>query len=461
VITRLAVALARLAGWLSRVAGRGGGTTVPGLLLLKVRPAAVSDLAAALPQGSIAISATNGKTTTARLVVDASQSAGLGVAANPSGSNLLRGVATALLESRNAGADVGVFEVDEAALPATAQEISPGVVVLMNLFRDQLDRYGELEGIVDSWSDLLGRLPSDTTVIGNADDPAIVGLLEDRPGRVFFGVADTSIGRPALPHAADTTRCRHCESELVYGLVTIGHMGHWHCPNCDWRRPEPDVTAEAVQLAGLGGQTLTVAAGGETVELRVELPGLHNSYNVTAALATTLAMGLDLATSATAMSATRAAFGRAEKVEVGDRRLVMLLAKNPTGANENVQTLLLEAGAFDVLVILNDRTADGQDVSWIWDVDYEPLIPRLASLTLAGDRAYDLALRFRYAGMEANQLTVVPDIAAALDAALAAIAPGSTLYALPTYTAMLDLRAVLVERGITHAFWEDTAQPRS
>lgn len=459
-ITRLAVALSRMAGRLSRIAGRGGGTTVPGLVLLRVRPAAVSELATALPDGSVAISATNGKTTTARLVVDAAESAGLRVAANPSGSNLLRGVASALLDTRSVDADVGVFEVDEAALPSTAREISPRVIVLMNLFRDQLDRYGELEGIVGAWSDLLETLPADTTVIGNADDPAIVGLLEDRPGRIFFGVADSSVGRPALPHAADTTRCRHCETELTYDLVTIGHMGHWRCPNCDWRRPDPDVTAESIRLGGLEGQTLEIAVAGNTTQLSVELPGLHNSYNVAAALATTTAMGLDVAASATAMTGTQAAFGRAEKVQIADRQLVMLLAKNPTGANENVQTLLLESGALEVLVILNDRTADGQDVSWIWDVDYEPLIPRLAGLTLAGDRAYDLALRFRYAGMDSSELSVVPDIAEALDAAVASTAEGSTLYALPTYTAMLDLRSVLVERGIAHAFWEDTAPSR-
>ena len=455
-ITSLAVRLSRLVGWLSRAAGRGGGTTVPGLVLLKIRPAAVPELAGALPSGSIAISATNGKTTTARLVVDAAQSGGLTVAANPSGSNLLRGVATALLDATNEGADVGVFEVDEAALPAAVTEVAPGTIVLMNLFRDQLDRYGELEGIVDAWSDMLEALPADTMVVGNADDPAIVGLVEDRPRRLLFGIADPGVGRPALPHAADTTRCRHCGHDLAYDLVTIGHMGHWHCPQCDWRRPDPDLSAKAIELDGLAGQTLTVGSNELSARLRIALPGLHNSYNVVAALATALAAGFDFDASAAAMSATRAAFGRAERVGLGDRDLVMLLAKNPTGANENVQTLLLEAGRLDVLVILNDRTADGQDVSWIWDVDYEPLIPRLRTLTLAGDRAFDLALRFRYAGLGAEQLSVVPSISAALDSATAATAPGSTLYALPTYTAMLDLREVLVERGIAHAFWEES-----
>jgi UDP-N-acetylmuramyl tripeptide synthase len=456
VITRFAVALSRLAGWLSRVAGRGGGTTLPGLVLLKIRPLAVGELAGRLPSGSVMVSATNGKTTTSRLIVDAAQSQGLRVAANPSGSNLLRGVATALLDSANAHADLGVFEVDEAALPAAVADVGPDVIVLMNLFRDQLDRYGELEGIVNSWATMLATVPQDTVIVGNADDPAIVGLIEDRPGRLFFGVDDQAVGRPELPHAADTTRCRRCDSELTYDLITIGHMGHWQCPSCDWRRPEPEVSVRTVALEGLSGQSLTIRHGDDSYDIHVGLPGLHNAYNVVAALATTVAMGLDAGPSAAAMGATQAAFGRAERVALRDQELVILLAKNPTGANENIQTLLLEDGALDVLVALNDRTADGQDVSWIWDVDYEPLLPRLAHLTLCGDRAYDLALRFRYGGLDPEAMTVIPEIAAALDAALAAGGTGTRLYALPTYTAMLDLRSVLVERGAAHDFWEES-----
>lgn len=428
---------------------------MPGLVLTRIRPGAVAELAATLRGGCITISATNGKTTTARLVVDAVERQGRRVAANPSGSNLLRGVASALLDSHNADAEVGVFEVDEAALPSTVEQIAPRVVVLMNLFRDQLDRYGELEGIVDRWASMLADLPETTTVIGNADDPAIVGLIENRPGRLLFGVDDPTTSRGALSHAADTTRCRRCGTELSYDVVTIGHMGHWRCPNCGWSRPRPDVSAEAVEFGGLGGQRLRVTHSGDAVDVAVSLPGLHNSYNVTAALACSVAMDLDLAESATAMASTRAAFGRAEQVQLNDRTLVMLLAKNPTGANENIQTLLLEDGPLDILVVLNDRTADGQDVSWVWDVDYEPLIPRLANLTLSGDRAYDLALRFRYAGVESESMTVLPDVSEALDAAVARTAEGSMLFALPTYTAMLDLRSVLVDRGVAHAFWEE------
>ena len=455
---RLALIIARTAGAVSRRAGRGGGTSLPGLVLLRLRPRAVEELAAGLTGGSIVVSATNGKTTTSRLLVAAIETTGRRVVANTAGANLLRGVASALLATSKdePGPEVGVFEVDEAALDSVVDQARPRALVLMNLFRDQLDRYGELEVLADRWADLVADLPATTTVVANVDDPAVEAIGRAAASTLTFGVTSPSVGRDGLTHAADSTTCRTCGTVLEYDLVTIGHLGHWRCPGCGLARPEPEVALTEVRSHGLDGQGLTVETPQGTVTADVSLPGLHNAYNATAAVAGALAMGVPVAEIGPALEATEAAFGRAERLPVDGRDVVLLLAKNPTGANENIRTLLGQDGPVRALVALNDRTADGRDVSWIWDVDHEPLLDRAERLDVAGDRAYDLALRFRYGGIEEARMNVHEDLAVAFDAAVAATPEGGTLYVLPTYTAMLELQHLLTERGLTKAFWHDS-----
>ncbi|WP_217915807.1 Mur ligase family protein [Miltoncostaea marina] len=449
--------IARAAGMLSRRLGRGGGTSLPGKLLLRMRPGALAELGGELPRGVTVISATNGKTTTARLVAECARAAGWRLVANTAGANLVSGIATSLLEARGRRPrpDAGLFEVDEAALVEVARQLRPRVLLLMNLFRDQLDRYGELEHLAALWSGMVAGLPADATPVLNADDPAVAALGEGRPGVLTFGIDDPSIALPALPHAADSTRCRACDHPLDYALVTIGHLGHWSCPACRRARPAPDVAATRVRLDGARGVAVTIRTPAGTVEAELPLPGLHNAYNAVAATAAAVAMGIGPAETARGLAAGRAAFGRAERVRLDGRELVLLLAKNPAGANETVRTVLLDPDPPHLLIALNDRTADGHDVSWIWDVDYEPLLERFASLTLTGDRAHDLALRMRYAGVPAGRMTVEPDAGRALEGAVAATPAGGTLYVLPTYTAMLGLRDALAERGAVEAFWRD------
>ncbi len=427
---------------------------MPGVVLLKLRPRGAEELAQRLNRGSIAISATNGKTTTARLIRSTTDGAGWTSVANTAGANLLPGVAAALLTG-DTDAELGVFEVDEAALPAVVDQVQPGVLLLMNLFRDQLDRYGELETLVSTWQELVDTLAPTTRLILNADDPAVAYLGHGRANVEYFGLDAPGIGRDRLAHAADSTRCPRCDTALDYSLITIGHMGHWRCPDCDLARPTPSVFATKVTLHGLDGLDLEVTTPSGEVSADVSLPGLHNAYNATAAVAAALALDVPVDGLSSALASTEAAFGRGERIAVNGRELMLLLAKNPVGANENISAAMLDDGALHVLVLLNDRTADGQDVSWIWDVDYEPLFERLASLTLGGTRAHDLALRFIYGGFDADRIHVEPNVHDALDHALAQAPPGGTVYALPTYTAMLDLRADLVDRGVTHQFWED------
>ncbi len=451
----LAASAARRAGRLSQKLGRGGGTTLPGLLLNRLRPEATAEMARSVPGGVILVSGTNGKTTTARLVRAALDATGAKVVANTAGSNLERGVATALLHAD--GAEIGLFEVDEAALPGLMGQTQPRAITLMNLFRDQLDRYGELEHLVDRWREAVAGLDPATVVIYNADDPAVAEIAATHPNTVSYGIEDPRVGRERLPHAADTTDCRQCGAPLHYDMITIAHLGRWACRECGSARGQPDVRATRVELHGLGGQRLAMATPQGPIELSLRLPGMHNSYNAIAATATAAALGLGSESIGPALAKREAAFGRAERTQISKIRVTTLLAKNPAGANENIRTMLLEDHPLHLLVLLNDRTADGQDVSWIWDVDYELLLEnnRLESLTLGGDRAYDMALRFRYGGFDPDRMSVVPSVSAALDAALRTSGSDGDLYVLPTYTALLEFQAVLADRGFVPAFWED------
>ena len=426
---------------------------MPGVVLLRLRPRAVHELSGRLGRGSIVVSATNGKTTTARMVRSMVDDAGWHTVANTAGSNLLRGVAAALIDSGDA--ELGLFEVDEAALPAVAEALEPRVVLLMNLFRDQLDRYGELESLVESWRSVVAGLPSTTTLILNADDPARAHLGDGRGNVVYFGLDDTDQGRPELAHAADSTNCPRCDKPLDYDLISIGHMGHWRCEACGLTRPTPHVSLTNVETGGIAGTSITVATPGGDLDADLGVPGLHNAYNAAAAAAVGHVLGFAPRSLAAALSRTHAAFGRGERIRLDGRELVLLLAKNPAGANENVRVVTHDQDPIHILALLNDRTADGQDVSWIWDVDFEELLTRAATLTVGGDRGPDLALRFVYGGRDRDAMSVHPDLSDAIDHVLDITEPGATVVVLPTYTAMLDLRAELVRRGVAEDFWED------
>jgi lipid II isoglutaminyl synthase (glutamine-hydrolysing) len=443
---RLAVeiALARAAGRLSRLAHAGGGTTVPGKLLWKVDPGAVDRLAARLPLGSALISATNGKTTTAAMAAEILRGR-FRLAHNRSGANLVSGVASTLLDAR--GAELGLFEVDEAALPEVSQRVRPRAVCLGNLFRDQLDRYGELEHVAAGWRDAVRALPREAALALNGDDPQVGDLSRERPDAVVFGVDDPRVARPALQHAADSKYCVRCGTPYEFAAAYVGHLGDYRCPNCGHARPPLDVAARDIRLHGLESVEflLETRDGARDVELR--LPGLYNVYNALAAATLARLLGASLEEVATGLGRFSGAFGRFERIAVGDRRLLMLLIKNPAGANEALRTIV-DGGAPSLAVIaLNDAIADGRDVSWIWDVDVEPLLARLDRLVATGDRAAELALRFKYAGFDAGAIEVVPALEDALDRGLELTPPGGELVLLPTYTAMLALRKIVSERG--------------
>ncbi len=449
----LEAAAARAAGSLSRLAGRGGGTTLPGKLLWKLDPGAIDRLAAELPQGSVLVSATNGKTTTTAMAAEILRPR-VRVAHNDSGANLVSGVASTLLRTR--GAELGLFEADEAALSELARRLRPKALLLCNLFRDQLDRYGELELVAARWRDAVASLP-DAQLVVNGDDPQVGELGRDRARSVTFGIDDPRHARHELQHAADSKYCLRCGTPYRYAAAYVGHLGDFTCPNCGHARPPLDVIARGIELRGLDGSSFTLASPSGEARVELSLPGLYNVYNALAAASLAIALGVPPGEIVAGLGRFSAAFGRFERITIGERRLLMLLIKNPAGANEAVRTIV-DGGAPKVAVIaLNDAIADGRDVSWIWDVDFEPLVGGLDTLVATGSRAAELALRFAYGGLARDRIEVVPSLEAALDRGLELTPAGGELTLLPTYTAMLALRRIVASRGHVANYWASAA----
>ncbi len=451
------VALARAIGALSRRTGRGGGTTLPGRVLLRTAPDAISRMSSGLHGDRTVISATNGKTTTAGMLASALQAAGRHPIHNRAGSNMAWGVATALLEQRG---EEGLFEVDEAWLPEVVGQLSPTLLVLGNLFRDQLDRYGELEKLADEWAEVISRREGSTGLVLNADDPLIADLGRDRDlrrrdGVTFFGIEDPAQAVPELQHAFDAKHCRRCGSPYRYERAFVGHLGHYSCPNCGADRPAPDVYATGIDLRGITGSTFQVHTPEGQFEIELPLPGLYNVYNAIAAIAAAGRLGIAQPQIRSGLQSVQAAFGRVETIAVGEGSVSILLIKNPAGANEVLRTLQLEAervGAdLDLWIALNDRIADGRDVSWIWDADFEMLAGSVRRVWCTGTRASEIALRLKYAGWPTDRIEVVEGIGPSLDRALGT--SSDRLFAMPTYTALIELRTLLSRRGLVSEFW--------
>jgi UDP-N-acetylmuramyl tripeptide synthase len=451
------IAAARAVGGLARRAGRGGGTSLPGKVLMRLEPHAIGELAARLERGSAVISATNGKTTTAAMSASILARAGVRLVHNRAGANMAGGVASTLLAAARPGSridgELGLFEVDEFWLDRIVPELAPRAILLGNLFRDQLDRYGELETIADRWAAVAGGLPAGARLVLNADDPRFADLGRGRGAVSYFGVEDPSVALPELQHASDSKHCRRCGAAYAYDAIYLGHLGRYRCPSCGQQRPAPGVAAERIVLDGTRRASFLLRTPDGETRVELPLPGLYNVYNALGAAALCMELGASLDVVADGLRTVTAAFGRAETVAIGNLELAILLVKNPAGANEIVRTLALERAQLDLLAILNDRTADGRDVSWIWDADFELLAGRVGRVTCAGTRAAELALRLKYAGVAVDRLHVVPDLRRALDAALGCI-DGERLFVLPTYTALLELRNELAARGYVSPFWD-------
>ena len=443
----LALWAARGAAALSSTLGRGAATALPGLLAERIDPHFVSLLGGSLEGGAVLVTGTNGKTTTARLLAGMLAAAGRAAVHNREGSNLTRGIASALAAASDwrgrprERRALALMETDEATLPAAARALQPRAVAFTNLFRDQLDRYGEVDGVAARWREALELLPPATTLVLNADDPSVAELALDWSGPVHWYSLASARAAASAPGPADARWCRACGGAYRYEMRYAAHLGRWTCSGCDRASPEPDTNATAI-AAGAEGLRLTIPGLGE---LDLPLGGLYNAGNALAAIALARVLGLPDEAVRAGLAGARPAFGRGELVALDGCRLRLLLCKNPAGASEALRLVEDEEGAAEVAFVLNDRFADGRDVSWIWDVDFERLAGRVSRCWAGGLRAEDAALRLRYAGWSAPDATVRAP-AAFLDALSREPREGAVTVLL-TYTALLDLRAELARRG--------------
>ncbi|MDP8926330.1 MAG: MurT ligase domain-containing protein [Actinomycetota bacterium] len=463
-----AVLAAKTARIASRALKRGGGSTYPGIVARRVDPKVLARLSRRLTQGSVAITGTNGKTTTTRMVSEILRATGVGVVNNSTGANLVTGVTAALVSdaslSGRPASEMGVFEVDEASAPGVAAEAELFILAVLNLFRDQLDRYGELAYVGKVIASAFEDLSPNGAVVLNADDPLVASLGRGAKKAVFFGVDDPALGTGTLQHVADSKDCPVCGAALSYDAVYFGHVGTYRCLNCSFARPEPLYVARNVRMDGPKGTDFLLKTPEGEYEARIGLPGLYNVYNALSAAAVSGEAEVRSEVVVRGLRGFSGAFGRVERVKAGEKEVFLLLIKNPVGFNEILRTFVASPNdkakadaARHVLIAINDNHADGRDVSWLWDVDFEMLASTRVNasprFSVSGIRAEDMAVRLKYAELPVGD--IISDRKDALLAALDATPPGETLYVLPTYTAMLELRQTLSDLGYTHPFWED------
>jgi len=455
---RGALLAGRAAGQVVRRLGRGGGTALPGLIAGRLAPGIIESASRQLGHGAVTVTGTNGKTTTAHLLAAIARGAGLRPLANRSGSNLERGVVSALVDAVDPGGGVhdaerrlGVFEIDEAHWPLLAPRLQPRAALFLNLFRDQLDRYGEVDSIAAAWRTAVSRPGAVPTLVLNVDDPSVAQLAEDTRGEVIsFGVEDPAAALPAPEHATDARFCR-CGSTYEYEAVYMGHVGVWRCRGCARRRPAPAIAAERVHL-GAEETQFDLVIGERRTPIAIPLAGLYSVYNALAAAAGAHALGLSIEATARALAGSGPAFGRQERFVVEGRTVRLLLAKNPTGLNEVLRALQSAWPPLSLLAMLNDGIQDGRDVSWIYDADVERLDGLVGKLVVSGHRAEDFALRFALAGIA--PAAVDTDTRAALQTALLATPPGGRLEVVATYTAMIEVRELLASISGAGHYWE-------
>lgn len=428
-----------------------GATAAPGLYALKVDKNLVKKLSKNIKGGNLLVSGTNGKTTTARLIASI-LSKKYKLIHNRQGSNLLRGLASTLIAKSSIWgkieADIALWEIDEATLPQAIENTNPKIITLTNLFRDQLDRYGEVDSVRAKWQQSLKNLGKDTTLILNADDPGIAVLAKNFGGKVvYFGVDDDKLNLPEVNQVADTKYCPNCTTKLKYTAILSAHMGHFLCPNCNFKRPRAEISAANLKFNNDFSTTIDLSTTHyQLPATNYQLPGLYNVYNVLAATATAQAFGIDKKTTAQSIENFSAAFGRFQSVVIDNKSIVIFLVKNPTGANEVIRVLAAKNN-LNVLAILNDKIADGRDISWIWDTNWEVLVPKIKNLTISGSRCWDLATRIKYTDYKLNKNNVYENINYSLQKSLEHLNTKDTLIILPTYTAMLEIQKNLQKQG--------------
>lgn len=420
---------------ISKICNLGSGSTWPGHIALGLNNRYIKELLRSAPTQIVLVVGTNGKTTTAKMLATILQKQKKKIIQNSAGANLLNGIASSLLLHTNfqgsLHADYAIFEVDENNLPLVLNELTPKVIIVLDLFRDQLDRYGEIDSIAKKWEKVFAKLPPTTQLILNADDPLVAYLGQNTKATVsYFGLDQTTENSATSQEAADSLYCPRCNNKLIFQKIFYSHLGVWKCKYCKLQRPLPLLATTYYPLAGT-----------------------YNKYNALAASLAAKYLGISDDHILQSLHSVTAAFGRQEKLSINGKKVQIFLAKNPTSFNESLRTIA-QSGAKHLLCVLNDRIPDGRDVSWIWDIDFESYVESFSTITISGDRTYDMALRIAYARKQNTENRkqegehIEPNIKEALRHALEQTPTNETLYILPTYSAMLDVRKILTGKKI-------------
>lgn len=433
------IALCKIVLFASRTLNLGSGSTWPGHIAMETNPNFVRQVLKKNPGlKTVLIAGTNGKTTTSLMLQKILEYAGLKVFRNEAGANLLNGIASSIIANSNIFGkldfDIAIFEIDENNFPFALEQINAHSIVLLNLFRDQLDRYGEVNTIAQKWQEALlllrgAKQQSNLTLYTNGDDPKLSFIAQSSNLQAYyFGIEPRLMANDKNPYDVDFTYCPQCQTKLMYEKVSYSHLGRFACPKCGFTNPET--------------QTFTT--------LPHTLIGKYNIYNTNAAaLVAKQAFNVPLQQIHTALKDFKPAFGRQETIKYKNRDVLILLSKNPAGFNQSIEAVndVIASRAKqspNISLVLNDRIPDGRDVSWIWDVDFENL-PQDSKIFISGDRVYDMALRLKYAELPAQTNDELKD---AIDAAIEQTKPDETLFILPTYSAMLETRKILTGRSI-------------
>lgn len=452
--TRLAVLVCKVSGAVLRRLGRGG-TNLPGRLALKIDKNILGELSRGVRV--TVVTGTNGKTTTSRMIEQAFADAGLKYFSNKSGANLLTGIIAVFAQhctlSGKCPYTHALIECDEAAFRRTSEFLPVECLVVNNIFRDQLDRYGEITHTLNAIREGITHVP-DATLCLNADCSLTASLAENVPNRVVWFGVNVPIYQETAHELSDAPYCIHCKTEYQYDYITYGHLGGFRCPKCGYHRQTPEVAVTKVVKTGADSSDVVLDIFGREHEVHVNLPGGYNIYNAAAAAAVSHVVGIDEETAVAALGQFECGFGRAEQFTLGKAPARMMLVKNPAGFNQVINLIAHDEGNYQLAFLLNDRFADGTDISWIWDVDFEALAAqqeRFTRVFVSGVRADDMALRLKYAGFKADRLEVIRDY----DKLLGAVAADETpAFLMPTYTAMFDLRNEIGKHTDVKAFYE-------
>jgi len=440
----LAILVAKLVSNLIRLSGLGMASSLPGKVAQTIYPKILPYLAEKLTVGCLAVTGTNGKSTTSGLLASILSQANYRVIHNRQGANLIPGIIAAFVQAAKWNATLtnnfGLLEVDEAALPLLTKAINCQSIVVTNLYRDQLDRFGEL----DKTARLImeGIKEKHSQAILNADDPNVCNL-PCSTDKIFYGLNYRSDKANS-----EISYCPKCGNEISYSASEISPNA-WHCANCGYGQPQLNFFADRIQLFP-DSSTFVVNTKDENIAVNLPLPGIFNVYNATAAGAAASNLGINLETIKLGLEKYETLFGRSEKLSINSRTVIIQLIKNPAGASKSLVSLANSQCA-KAIIAINDNFADGRDVSWLWDANFEVLSGMNASFIVSGQRAQDMAVRLKYAGIPENKISCVPSLPSAFRVALDQIQSNNTLWVLPTYTALLEIQRIIKRYNKTTA----------